>query len=414
MRVTSIDIAGYRGIPKLHLEFSERVNVIIGVNGAGKSAILDCIAIMLSRLVGRIRSTSGTGRLFSEADVNNDSRFIQSEIEVYFQGEAVHWRVTKSRRGRSGQRIRGLEDLRRHVDEFRLSLEENELSSLPLAVYYPVNRAVLDIPLRIRKRHPFDRLSAYDQALSGIWNSFRIFFEWFREREDLENERRLEKPQHRDPQLVAVRRAIERFLPGFKNLKIKRAPLRMIVRKNKEELIVNQLSDGEKCMLAMVGDLARRMAIANPNIRDPLRGDGIVLIDEVDLHLHPAWQRHIATALEETFPNCQFLLSTHSPAILSQLEPNRIWILERVKRGVEARRPEEAYGQSIDRIFEDIMSVSSRPIEVEAQLSELFLAIEQGKLKKAKELLKDVKGRIGRDPDLVRADVLIQRKEALE
>ena len=139
-----------------------------------------------------------------------------------------------------------------------------------------------------------------------------------------------------------------------------------------------------------------------------------MLIDEVDLHLHPAWQRHIATALEETFPNCQFLLSTHSPAILSHLEPNKIWILERSKGGVKARRPEEAYGQSIDRIFEDIMDVSSRPIEVESQLSELFLAIEQGKLKKAKKLLKNMKSRIGRDPDLVRADVLIQRKEGLE
>ena len=414
MQVKSIDIVGFRGIPKLNLEFSDRVNVIVGVNGAGKSAILDCIAIMLSRLVGRIRSSSGTGRFFLDSDVNINTRSIQSEIEVYFQGEAVRWHVTKRRRGRSGQRIRGLDDLRRHVDAFRISVEENELTSLPLAVYYPVNRAVLDIPLRIRKRHPFDRLSAYDQALSGNWNSFRIFFEWFREREDLENEHRLAKPRFRDHQLAAVRVAIERFLPGFKNLKIKRSPLRMVVRKDKEELIVNQLSDGEKCMLAMVGDLARRMAIANPNMKDPLKGDSIVLIDEVDLHLHPAWQRHIATALEETFPNCQFLLSTHSPAILSHLEPNKIWILERSKGGVKARRPEEAYGQSIDRIFEDIMDVSSRPIEVESQLSELFLAIEQGKLKKAKKLLKNMKIRIGRDPDLVRADVLIQRKEGLE
>ena len=347
MRVISINIVGFRGIPRLTLEFSEGVNVLVGVNGSGKSAILECTAIMLSRLVGRIRSSTGAGRFFSESDVNNETRTIESDIVVFFQGENVGWHVSKRRRGRSRQRIKGLEDLRGHVDAFRTNLEEDEDSSLPIAVYYPVNRAVLDIPLRIRKKHPFDRLAAYDQALSVSWNSFRIFFEWFREREDLENEHRLEKPRFRDPQLEAVRIAIERFLPEFKNLKIKRSPLRMIVEKNREELIINQLSDGEKCMSAMVGDLARRMAIANPNMKDPLEGDGVVLVDEVDLHLHPGWQRHIARGLEETFPNCQFLLSTHSAAILSHLAPDKIWILERAKRRVKARRPIEAYGQAI-------------------------------------------------------------------
>ena len=192
--------------------------------------------------------------------------------------------------------------------------------SLPLVVYYPVNRAVLDIPLRIRTRHRFDRLAAYDGALSGDRNSFRVFFEWFREREDLENELRTDRAEFRDPQLQAVRRAVERFLPGFTGLRVRRSPLRMMVDKEREELIVNQLSDGEKCTLAMVGDVARRMAIANPGIRDPLEGEAVVLIDEIDLHLHPGWQRHIVGALRETFPNCQFLLSTHSPQILSHVE----------------------------------------------------------------------------------------------
>ena len=86
----------------------------------------------------------------------------------------------------------------------------------------------------------------------------------------------------------------------------------------------------------MVGDLARRIAIANPALEDPLAGVGVVLIDEVDLHLHPGWQRHVVSALEETFPNCQFLVSTHSPQIVSHVAPERIWILERSTSGVSA------------------------------------------------------------------------------
>ena len=411
MRIRSIDIAGFRGIPRLSLDFSERINVLAGINGAGKSAVLDCAAIMLSRLIGRIRSSTGTGRFFSESDISNDVHETRNSISIIFQGETVQWRVTKGRKDRRRQQITWLEQLRSHVEILRSGLEEDEHSDLPLAVYYPVNRAVLDIPLRIRTRHRFNRLAAYDQALSGSSSSFRVFFEWFRRQEDLENEYRVERPRFRDHQLQAVRTAIELLLPGFRNLKVRRSPLRMVVEKNREELIVNQLSDGEKCALAMVGDLARRMAIANPHRRDPLGAEAIVLIDEIDLHLHPAWQRTIASTLERTFPKCQFLLSTHSPAILSHLDPDSIWMLERTGRGVEARRPSHAYGQTVDRVLEDEMGVPARPKEVGDELSRLFRAIERGKLKKARRILHELEGRIGVDPDLVKADVLIRRKE---
>ena len=413
MRLKSLDISGFRGIPDLHLEFPERINVLVGVNGVGKSAVLDCTAIMLSRLIGRIRSTAGTGRFFSDSDISNGASETRNEIEICFQGESVRWTVFKSRRGRRRQKITKLDKLREHVEMFHSQLEEDRRTSLPLAVYYPVHRAVLDIPLRIRKRHPFDRLAAYDQALSGEWSSFRIFFEWFREREDLENERRLATPRFRDLQLEAVRTAIERFLPGFRKLKIRRSPLRMVVKKDGEDLIVNQLSDGEKCTLAMAGDLARRMAIANPFTGDPLESEGIILIDEVDLHLHPGWQRRVTTALTRTFPNCQFLLSTHSPQILGHLDRESIWILQRTPSGVGAERPDDAYGQTTNRILEDIMDVPDRPPEIKDGLTKLFLAIEQGKIAKARKLLGRMQGRIGTDPDLVKARTLIRRKEVL-
>ncbi len=413
MKLKSLEIIGFRGIRELKLEFPEQVNVLVGVNGVGKSAVLDCTAIMLSRLIGRIRSSTGTGRFFTVSDINNSALRTRNEIEISFRGKSVQWSVSKARRGQNKQKITNLSELRKHVELLRSKLEEDERTDLPLALYYPVNRAVLDIPLRIRKRHPFDRLAAYDQALAGEWSNFRVFFEWFREREDLENERRLDNPQFRDPQLRAVRSATERFLPGFKGLKVRRSPLRMVVEKNREEMIVNQLSDGEKCTLALAGDLARRMAIANPHMRDPLQGDAVVLIDEIDLHLHPGWQRSIIPALKETFPNCQFLLSTHSPQILSHLNRNSIWLLERTKSGISAKRPEDAYGQEAGRILEDLMGVPARPQEIHDQLADLFLAIEKGRLKKAKRLLSDMQGEIGVDPDLVKADVFIRRREVL-
>ena len=188
----------------------------------------------------------------------------------------------------------------------------------------------------------------------------------------------------------------------------------MVLCKKGEELRIDQLSDGEKCTLAMVGDLARRMAIANPARRDPLVGAGVVLIDELDLHLHPGWQRHVVSALEETFPNCQFLVSTHSPQIISHVAPERIWLLDRTKSGVSASRPDASFGQMAGRILEDVMDVPERPQEIKERLSDLFLAIQRDELLAAKQLVSDLRSMIGEDPDLVRARMHIRRKEALK
>ena len=83
-----------------------------------------------------------------------------------------------------------------------------------------------------------------------------------------------------------------------------------------KEIRVDLLSDGEKCTLAMFGDLARRMALANPNLVNPLNGEGLVLIDEVELHMHPSWQRRILGVLKTIFPNIQFILTTDSKNIV--------------------------------------------------------------------------------------------------
>ena len=414
MKLESIKLIGFRGISNLELEFPEQVNVLAGVNGSGKSAVLDCTAIMLSRFIGRIRSSAGTGRYFVDSDISNGTSETQNRVTIRFQEQSVFWRVTKTRRGRRRQTITRLDVMKKHIEQLRLKLDEDEHANLPIAVYYPTNRAVLDIPLRIRTRHRFDRLAAYDQALSGEGHNFRVFFEWFREREDLENERRIDKPDFRDPQLRAVRMAITRLLPDFRKPKIRRSPLRMVVKKNGEELIVNQLSDGEKCTLAMAGDLARRMAIANPVMEDPLKTEAVVLIDEIDLHLHPGWQRHVVSALPKTFTNTQFVLSTHSPTILSQLKTDSIWIMKQTKSGTVANRPKDAYGQAVDRILEDIMDVSARPQEIEKELSKLFFAISEGNTNKAKRLLGCLEDTIGTDPALVKADALIRRREVLK
>lgn len=422
MKIDALKLSGFRGAVDLPLTLDQRLSVFVGVNGAGKSTVLDALALALSWAASRIRHAGTSGRPIDEAEITNKKSTATIDIACETEQGRVEWRLSKSRTGHSAEEKSSFHQLSDYAKTLQSRIAEaGERFDLPLFAYYPVNRAVLDIPLRIREKHRFSLLSAYDDALTAGAN-FRTFFEWFREREDLENENRkyrdeLIKPEgfsFPDRQLEAVRRALASFLPEFKHLTVRRNPLRMEVEKNGQRLTVNQLSDGEKCMIALIGDLARRLSIANPTLDNPLMGHGIVMIDEIDLHLHPKWQRLVVPKLLEVFPNCQFIVSTHSPHVITHVQPESLYLLEQTPQGIRAEQPRESFGKNVDRVLEDLMGLATtRPDEVERGLREIFLAIDNGVLQEARGKIEGLRKSIGDDPDLVRADVLIRRKEII-
>jgi predicted ATP-binding protein involved in virulence len=426
MKITRLNLTNYRGVHSLSLDFQERLNVFFGVNGAGKSTILDAVAIMLSWAVSRIRySGASSGRPIQETDITNGKSSSSVQLDCIEGNQPIEWRLSKSRKGHGAPEDRSnFANLNEFTKRLQGQISERaEKINLPLFAYYPVNRAVLDIPLRIREKHSFKLFAAFDDVLTSGAN-FRTFFEWFREREDLENENRkyadqmqLFKPdnfQFPDPQLEAVRGALQSFLPEFANLTVRRSPLRREVEKNGKLLTVNQLSDGEKCLIAMVGDLARRMAIANPERSEPLEGEGIILIDEIDLHLHPKWQRMIVPRLLEVFTKCQFIISTHSPHVITHVQPESLYLLKQTDSGIVAERPAESYGKNVDRILEDLMGLeTTRPDRVSSSLHDIYDEINQDQFADARQKIAEMKAEIGEDPELVKAEILIKRKEII-
>ncbi|MCA2640260.1 MULTISPECIES: AAA family ATPase [unclassified Microcystis] len=422
MKIKSIKLINYRGAVSLNIDFHRQLNVFIGVNGSGKSTILDSLAIMLSWLVNRLKNTNASGRKISETEINNGQWTAIIEITgVTEDSQEITWKIVKTRTGYipagEGSNFRQLNDYTKKIQ--RQITEHQGQINLPLFVDYSVNRAVLDIPMRTK--HKFDSLSAYENDLtSGSY--FRTFFEWFCEREDLENENRryqydLIKPEgfcFPDPQLEAVRETIERFLPDFTNLSVRRNPLRMEVTKKDKIVTVNQLSDGEKCLIAMLGDLARRMAIANPQNSDPLRGNGVIIIDEIDLHLHPQWQRFVVPKLLEVFPNCQFFISTHSPNIITHVQPESLHFMEQTEMGIKFHPVQESYGKNVDRILEDLMGLeTTRPKEIAEALKDIYEQISHNQLEAAKNKINDLRAKIQDDPELIKAEVIIRRKEII-
>lgn len=426
MYIHSLDLMHFRGFKHLPIELNQQLNVFVGMNGAGKSSILDASAILLSWLTNRIKSHTASGRPVAESDIKNGESIciLTALLKTSPTSENVSWNLAKNRKGYKHQSHTSiLKVLNYLVSEIQTQITETKgETNIPLFIYYPVNRAVLDIPLRIREKHQFDLLTAYEGALTGGAN-FRTFFEWFRECEDLENEHRRYlddevKPddfQFPNLQLEAVRHALRILMPEFTDLTVRRNPLRMEVNKNGKRLTVNQLSDGEKCLMAMVGDLARRMAIANPMRLNPLEGDGVVLIDEIDLHLHPKWQRRVLPSLLEVFPNCQFLISTHSPHVINHVKPEHLFFLNmNEQHHLEVIRPQESYGKTIDRVLEDLMGVEhSRPNSVENDIRQIYDNIRDGELEYAKNGIEALRNMIGDDPELAKAEVLIRRKELI-
>ncbi|MEG4342183.1 AAA family ATPase [Microcoleus sp. A003_D6] len=422
------------------------ITILVGNNGSGKTSILQALATSLSWFIARLRTEKGSGNPIREDAILNSANTAAIEIEICDSlgssanpnksetGDRFQWTLAKTRTGRNTQYTSQLLDCTRLAHHYRSALTDNGQTSLPLIAFYPVERSVLDIPLKIRTKHTFLQLDGYDNALiQGV--DFRRFFEWFREREDSENEsvipedilkelrllaetnqdvwQRLNErnASAKDRQLTAVRTAIHRFMPRMDNLRVRRKPrLYMAIDKNGETLNVTQLSQGEKSLMALVGDIARRLAMLNPALDNPLTGDGIVLIDEVDLHLHPSWQRSLCDRLIETFPNCQFVLTTHSPLVISDCKNVLVYTLT----NGELRQLPSQYGQDANTVLLDVMDTSIRNEKIDTELNDLLDAIQDSKLTEAKQLLAELTEELSATPnhlELVKAKLLLRKQE---
>jgi predicted ATP-binding protein involved in virulence len=148
------------------------------------------------------------------------------------------------------------------------------------------------------------------------------------------------------------------------------------------------------------------LAIANPDpTKNALEGEGIVLIDEIELHLHPQWQRDIIPRLTSTFPNCQFIVTTHSPQVLSNVKKENVFIVEDFQV-YPADHP--TFGRDSNSILSELMGVSERPIEIQNKLTECLYKIDDGQIEEAKILLRELSDLLGyNDSEIVKANTLI-------
>lgn len=408
MRIQRIEYMNYRGLGDGHIDFEPDMTVIVGENGAGKTSVLKSVSIAISWIVARLRSDKGVGTYIDEESITNG--FHHAQIKAVFDEIDSVTIPNKAKPGITKRFALQMDGLRSYAAELRSAFEQTNFRvSSPVFAFYGVKRAVIDIPLRT-KNNEFTLMSAYEDCLNGRAN-FRNFFIWFRDQEDYENEvrSRIAKGEtFSSRELDAFRRALSICMPAYRNIHVRRHPLRMVIEKDGQELRVSQLSDGEKIYLALIGDLCQRLVLANPTLEDPLSGHGIVLIDEIDLHLHPEWQSLISAKLREAFPNIQFIVSTHSPHVINSAPDRSL----RKMMHAEVVATDCSYGMPSLVVLKDIMGLQhDEPSEVERLKRKAYEEMAKGDLCGSSQALEQLEQRVPCHPELPRLRKIMGRLE---
>lgn len=351
MRIVRLEIENYKAISHLEMDCSSGFNVFIGDNGVGKSSVLSAVKLLYSWFAAKIINRNGKGSPIPYEDIRHNAPYCTLFIKVEHQGETASWRLSRSQRGYKGGDM--LESNMTQLSIFLKKYSKNSLlpneASWPVMTFYGVNRGLNQIRLEKSTAKEFDsHLDLYTSLRVG--SEWKTLFTWYYSKFNEESRMRAHISQdYRDEKLAAVNNCLVETFTGYGRLQIEPKSAKVVIEKEGELFDFKQLSDGEKCYIALVMDITRRLSEAC--VADVKEAENVFLIDEVDLHLHPQWQLTVIDKLRRSFPKCQFFLTTHSSLILSGLEKEDGSQLVALKNGRKREISSSPYGDSGDYIL---------------------------------------------------------------
>lgn len=342
MRIDRLSIHNFKGFSSREFSFHPEFNLIVGTNGTGKTTALDALAVAVGSWFLGVRGADTRhirpsevmlGDFRHEYDDNFGGRHASVQWEQVFpcevaayglvQGHDVTWkRSLNSPTGRTTSRE--TVEIKRLATEADSAIRRGQDILLPLISYYGTGRLWQEPREAFRVSDPMKVASKEEQSrLSGYWNSVDPRLSVGQLTRWIARQSWVSYQQHNreSPVFTVVKQAIINCVEDAQNLYFDAALGEVVVEFSTGTRPFSNLSDGQRCMLAMVGDIAQKAAKLNPQLGGKVLEEtpGVVLIDELDLHLHPRWQQRVVENLRCTFPKIQFICTTHSPFLIQSL-----------------------------------------------------------------------------------------------
>lgn len=419
MYLKEIHLENFKCFEKATVNFNKELSVIIGVNGSGKTSILDSIAIAVSTIFAQMNGPKALGINKTQAHLKSYSIGSINDVQPQYpvsisataviDGTEVAWK--RSLNTAKGQTtVKDSKDVISIFSDYQKRMQNGDTKLLlPILAYYGTGR-LWDYH-REKQTDVFEtstRTNGYIDSVDGTAN-IKLMMNWFLKMT-------IQKYQNQEnnlgpiPELEAVYSAMEQCYNRITGLETSKIQYNI----NTKELDVsyednfgrymripiNQLSDGYKSTISLVADIAYRMAVLNPQCLGSVCSEtnGIVLIDEVDLHLHPAWQQRILGDLTAIFPKVQFIVTTHAPEVINSVPKENVIV---IKNNQATSAPNETYGKDANSILRSIMNVDERPPKVMREIKEFYKSMDCENFSSAGDILESLEATIGEDPELV-------------
>ena len=415
MKIKRLKIENFRGIVDETIEFDPAFTVFAGRNGGGKSTILEAIAIMLSRISGRMSGNNSDLVSLQQRDITYGKKFCRLQLTLASEDDSITLSF--------GRNIDGVEDEDAGAAETCASRLKGVFQKagdpeceLPVFAYYSSDRNTSGF-CAPRPSEGMDRMSVYQNAFKAGTN-FDDFSDWFadvmlerelavaeaarkplkqgnRERDEIEKKFRF---------ITEIKLALRAFSPTLEGFYTEDGKLFVKPR----GIPAEYLSQGEKSVVALISDIALRMAGANPSMKNPLSSRAIIMIDELDIHLHPDWQSRIAQMLPKIFPCTQFIVSSHSPSLFSVVKS--LYKLDECRDGFSRLEHSSQFGRAPADILGTFLNAEREP-SFRDEIAAMYGAIDNGDAKKALKIITRLQKFIPDDPEIVRGEYLARALE---
>ena len=426
----------YRCFKDANIDFDEHTTLIVGKNGAGKTAILDAVAVAVSTFLLGI--DGGVGRSILKDDARYEFHDLDGTVDPQHQfpvsiesigdcldNHDVKWvRSLNSESGNTTvKEARELTNISKEAQK-RIMTGDKSLI-LPLISYYGTGRlyAQKKEKKNIKSLTEFKRQVGYVDCMAAESNE-KLMLNWFQIQtlKSLQEQQRTGKVE-KSLLLKTVEKAIckcfER-ISGSKNASIifDLDTHRLVLNFESadgslQKFAMDEMSDGYKNTLSMIGDIAYRMAVLNPMLGDKVLEEtsGVIVIDEIDLHLHPQWQQTIISDLNTIFPKIQFIVSSHAPAVINSVAKEQIRILDNGEIYMPAA---QTYGRDANSILREVMKVSERPMDIKQRMNLFYSYMDENNYQEADKILTEIESIVGTtDPDIAAARTSLDLEKIL-